>query len=127
MDGNVHYANMKLPEVATRDVHSAATIEAGFLKMAYNVPIIPSWQMHRGSAKRMTNNAGKISTTDSNNLYGEILGVRFDQWKQAFKRKMTMETTRIANADSWEIVALARWGMAYRDNEASAVTYYVGV
>ena len=35
--------------------------------------------------------------------------------------------TRIANADSWEIVALARLGLAYRDNEASAITYNVGV
>jgi hypothetical protein len=55
------------------------------------------------------------------------VAVRFDQWKQAFKRRMTMETTRIANADSWEIVALARWGLAYRDSEASAITYNVGV
>jgi hypothetical protein len=40
---------------------------------------------------------------------------------------MTLETTRIANADSWEIVALVRWGMTNRDNEASAVTYNVGL
>jgi hypothetical protein len=38
-----------------------------------------------------------------------------------------METTRIANADSWEIVALMRFGLAYRDSEASAILYNVGV
>jgi hypothetical protein len=40
---------------------------------------------------------------------------------------MSMEVTRIANADSYEIVAIARLGLAYRDNEASAITYNVGV
>jgi hypothetical protein len=40
---------------------------------------------------------------------------------------MTIETTRIANADSWEIVALARIGLAYRDSEAAAETYNVGI
>ena len=127
VDGNVHYANMKLPEVKTRDVHSAATIENGFLRMAYGVPIIPSWQMHRISAKRMAESTGKIDETDSDNTLGAIVAIRFDQWRQAFKRRMTLETTRIANADAWEVVALIRWGMAYRDNEASAVTYNVGV
>ena len=61
------------------------------------------------------------------NTTGAIVAVRFDQWKQAFKRRMTLETTRIANADSWEIVALVRWGMTNRDAEASAITYNVGV
>jgi hypothetical protein len=127
VDGNVHYANMLLPEVKTKDVNSAATVENGFVKKFFGVDVIPSWQMHRQSAKRMTNTAGKISVTDSNNLYGEIIAVRWDQWKQAFKRRMTMTTTYIANADAYEIVALMRWGLAYRDNEASALTYYVGV
>jgi len=38
-----------------------------------------------------------------------------------------MEVTRIANADSWEIVALSRWGLAYRDVEASAISYNLTV
>jgi hypothetical protein len=83
--------------------------------------------MHRASANRKVNTAGKADLdTAGNNTTGAILAIRFDQWKQAFKRRMTMETTRIANADSWEIVALVRWGMAYRDTEASAISYNVG-
>jgi hypothetical protein len=128
VDGNVHYAMSRLPEVKTKDVNTAATVENGFVSMVYGVKVLPSWQMHRNSAKRMANTAGKIDAdTDSNNTTGAILCVRWDQWKQAYKRRMTIETTRIANADSWEIVALARLGLAYRDNEASAVTYNVGV
>ena len=132
VDPNVHYANMKLPEVKTRDVYSAATIENGFVTRMFNVPVIPSWSMHRASTaagyERKANTAGKVDVdTTTNNTTGAILAVRFDQWKQAYKRRMTMETTRIANADSWEIVALARWGLAYRDTEASAISYNVGV
>jgi hypothetical protein len=128
VDGNVHYALAKLPEVKTRDVNSAATVENGFVSRIYGVGVIPSWQMHRASAKRMANTAGKIDAdTDANNTRGAVVAVRWDQWKQAYKRRMTMETTRIANADSWEIVAIARWGLGYRDGEASAILYNVGV
>ena len=118
----------RLPEVKTKDVNTAATVENGFVSRVYGVSVLPSWQMHRASAKRMANSAGKIDAdTDSNNTLGAILCVRWDQWKQAYKRRMTIETTRIANADSWEIVALARLGLAYREGEASAITYNVGV
>ena len=128
VDPNVHYANMKLAEALTKDVYSGATFENGFLKRAYGVEIIPSWQMHNVSAKRMANAAGVIDAdTDANNTKGAILCVRWDQWKLAYKRRMTMEVTRIANADSWEIVALARWGLAYRDTEASAISYNITV
>lgn len=128
VDFNTFYAAANLPEVKTRDVNTAATVENGFLKRAYGYNILPAYQMHRISAKRMANTAGKIDAdTDSNNTTGSILAVRWDQWVMAYKRRMTMETTRIANADSWEIVCLMRWGCAYRDTEASAITYNVGV
>jgi len=128
VDYNTHYANMKLPEVKTRDVSSAATVENGFLKYAYGYEILPAFQMHRNSTARLANTSGKVATgTPGNNTTGAILAVRFDQWKQAFKRRMTLETTRIANADSWEIVALVRWGMTYRDTEAAAISYNVGI
>jgi hypothetical protein len=56
------------------------------------------------------------------------LGVRTDQWKLGYKRKMTIEVNRIANADSYEVVALMRWGLLSRDTKyPSAITYNVGV
>jgi hypothetical protein len=109
-------------------VNSAATVENGFVSKVWGVPVIPSWQYHRASAKRMANSAGKIDAdTDSNNTLGSFVCVRWDQWKQAYKRRMTLETTRLASSDSWEIVAHMRIGLAYRDGEASAITYNVGV
>ena len=128
VDPNVHFANMTLPEVKTRDVFSAATIENGFLKRAYGVEIFPSWQFHKGATGLKANTAGKVDLdTQGNNTKGAILCVRPDQWKMAYKRRMTIELTRFANSDSYEIVALARFGLGYRDTEASAISYNVGI
>lgn len=128
LDYNTMWAAMDLPEIKTKDVFSAATIENGFLTRVYNTRVLYAYQMHRMASDRKVNTAGKVDQdTVANNTTGAILAVRFDQWRQAFKRRMTLETTRIANADSWEIVALVRWGMAYRDNEASAISYNVAV
>jgi hypothetical protein len=130
IDPNTLKAGSKLPEVLTKDVNSVATLENGWLKKIWNVDVIPSWFMHYSSTTnaRKANSSGKVDqTTQSNNAYGGILGVRFDQWKLAFKRRMKIETTRIANADVTEIVATLRAGLGYRDNEAAAETYFVGV
>lgn len=128
LDFNTMWAALDLPEIKTRDVFGLATIENGFLTRIYNTRVLYAYQMHRMAADRKANTAGKVDQdTTANNTTGSIVAVRFDQWKQAYKRRMTMETTRIANADAWEIVALVRWGMAYRDSEASAITYNVGI
>jgi len=128
VDPNVHFANMSLPEVKTRDVFSAATIENGFLKRAYGVEIFPSWQFHRGATGLKANSAGKIDLdTQGNNTLGAFLCVRPDQWKFAYKRRMTIESTRFASSDTYEIVALARFGLGYRDAEAAAISYNVGI
>jgi len=132
VDFNTHFANLKLPEAKTRDVFSNATFENGFLKRAWGYEVIPAFNMHKVSTgagyERKVNTAGKVDQdTASNNTTGAILAVRFDQWKMPFKRRMTMEVTRIANADSWEIVSFMRLGLGYRDLEASAITYNVGV
>lgn len=128
IDFNTMWAAMDLPEIKTKDVFSAATIENGFLARVYRTEVLNAYQMHKNQASRLANTAGKIDAdTAGNNTTGAILAVRWDQWKQAFKRRMTLETTRIANADSWEIVALVRWGFTYRDTEASAITYNVGI
>ena len=128
VDGNTYYAMSTLPEVKTKDVNTAATVENGFVSRVYGVGVLASWQMHRISAKRMANNAGKIDLdTDANNTLGAVLCVRWDQWKQAYKRRMTIEVTRRPESDSWDIVALCRLGLVNRDTEASAITYNVGV
>jgi len=132
VDFNTHWKALELPEVKTRDVFGPATIENGFLTGIYGYKIVPSFQMHKMSNssgyERKVNSAGKVDLdTATNDVYGAILAVRFDQWKFAYKRRMTIETTRVPRSDSWEIVGLMRCGLAYRDTEASAISYYVAV
>jgi len=128
VDPNVYKASLKFSSLKTKDVWANATLESGVLTKLWGYEVIPSWFMHYVSAKRMTAATGLIDgNTDTNNTKGAILGVRWDQWKLAYKRRMTMEVTRFANSDSWEIVALARWGLAYRDDEAAAISYNLTV
>lgn len=127
VDPNTWFATAALPEAKDKN-QTVFQFDGGNVTRAYLVEVIPSWFMHYASATRKANTAGKVDQdTAANNAYGAILGVRFDQWKIAYKRMMTMETTRFANSDTWEIVALTRWGLGQRDTLASSETYYVGI
>ena len=124
VDPNVYWKALELPEVKTRDVFAIPTIENGVLTGIYGYKLHRSHFMHFKSAVRKANTSGKVDqTTVGNNTTGSILAVRWDQWLMGYRRRMTMETTRIARADVTEIVALARLGLAQRDTEASAITY----
>jgi len=128
IDANAYWKTIALPEVKTRDVSAAPTIENGRLTGLWGYSLDKSAFMHYKSAARKANTAGKVDqTTPANNTTGAILAVRWDQWKLAWKRRMTMEVTRIPRADASEIVALMRVGLGQRDTEASAITYNVGV
>ena len=131
VDYNTYYASLNLPELKTQDTFRMATLENGALTSIYNRDVLPSFQMHLRAGtgyERKANTAGKVDqTTASNNTTGSILAVNFSQWLLAYKRRMTMEVTRLARSDSWEIVSLMRFGLAYRDTEASAITYNVAV
>jgi len=124
----VHYKALELADVKTRDVFAGATLENGRLNAIYGYPIMTSHHMHKAQASRLANSAGKIDLdTAGNNTTGSILAVRFDQWMFGYRRRMTLETTRVPAADSTEIVALMRFGLINRDNEATAISYNVTV
>jgi len=128
IDKNVYWKSLALAELKTKDVFSNATIEGGQLKNIWGFPVLVSNQMCRMSASRLSQSNGFVDQdTTTDNLYGSILCVRWDQWKFGWKRRMTLETTRIPRADVTEIVALMRFGLVYRDTEAAAMSYYVGI
>lgn len=127
-DVNIHWAALELADVKSRDVFTAATIETGKLAGIYGYKHFVSPWMHYMSAVRKANTAGKVDrTTPANNTTGSILAVRWDQWRLGWKRRMTIETTRVPRSDHTEIVALARVGLKYRDTEASAISYNITV
>ena len=128
VDPSTYYKTITLPEVLTRDVFSSPTLEGGQLKGLWGYELLQSANMHRMSSVRKANSAGKVDQdTTTNNAYGAILAVRWDQWKFGFQRRMTLEVDRFAASDTNEIVAMMVCGLIQRDTEASAITYYVGV
>jgi hypothetical protein len=124
----VHWKALELPDVKTRDVFNGATIENGRLTNIYGYPIYVSHHMHKAQASRLANTSGKIDLdTAGNNTTSAILAVRWDQWMFGWRRRMTIETTRIAAADATEIVAMMRYGLIHRDNEAAAISYNITI
>jgi len=128
IDPLTHYKSLELPEVKTKDVRSQATIEGGQLTGLWGYKINVSGQIAYRAGNCLSNSAGKVDVdTTTNNAYGQILAVRYDQWRFAFRRRMTMETTRYARADPTELVAMVRIGLIQRDTEAAAISYNLTV
>lgn len=134
-DGNVYWKALEMSTVKTKDVWENATLANGELTGLWGFELKPSWNMHfdesesiTGAYELMANSAGKLDLdTAANNTLGAILAVRWDQWAIAWKRRMTLETSRWPESDTNQIVAIARWGLKHRDNEASAISYNVSV
>lgn len=128
IDRHTHWKALELPEVKTRDVFGGATLEGGRLASVWGYPVYVSAQIARGGSGK-SNTAGKVDAdTAGNNTKGQILAVRPDRWRFGWRRRMTIETTRIPAADSTEIVALMRAGLIYSAaDDAAAVTYNLTV
>jgi phage head maturation protease len=128
IDPWTHWKSLELTEVKTQDVFSAPTIENGTLMNIWGYDVNTSIHMHKANQDATyglkANSAGKLDLdTASNNTTGVILAVRWDQWQFGWRRRMTLETTRIPAADATEIVSLMRFGMVQRDTEASTISY----
>jgi hypothetical protein len=131
-DLHVAWKTLELSEVLTRDVFSQPTIEGGVLTGIWGYTVYESAFMHFANQDATyglkANTAGKVDLdTAANNTTGSILAVRWDQWQLGIKRRMTIETQRIPQADATQIVALLRFGLTQRDTEASAITYNLTV
>jgi hypothetical protein len=130
IDLHTAWKSLELTEVKTKDVFSAPTIENGTLVNIWGYDVNASAFMHYANQdatyglKAQTNGLVDLDTA-SDNTTGSILAVRWDQWQFGIKRRMTIETQRIPQADATQIVALMRWGLTQRDTEASAISYGV--
>ena len=128
LDRHTHWKTLELPEVKTRDVFGGATLEAGRLSNIWGYPVYVSGQIARGGNGK-SNTAGKVDAdTAANNTKGQILAVRWDRWQFGWRRRMTLETTRIPAADSTEIVALMRAGLIYSaSDDCASISYNLTV
>lgn len=128
VDRHTMYKTLTLKEVKTRDVFGGATIEGGRVASIWGYPVYMSGQVARlGGGK--TNSAGKVDLdTVANNAKGQIIAVRPDRWRFGWRRRMTIETTRVPAADSTEIVALMRVGFKHSvADDAAAISYNLTV
>ena len=126
----VHYKTLELTDVKSRDVFSGATIESGQLTGIYGYKINTTTNLCAPdpNGEGLSNTDGKIDQdTAANNTKGTILAVRPDQWRIGYRKDITLETTRIARADAYELVGLMRAGLIQRDTEACAVSYNLTV
>ena len=132
IDPATHWKALELATLKTRDVFGNPTVEEGRLMNLWGYEVLRSAHMHKANADAtyggLANAAGKLDLdTPGNNTKGVILAVRWDQWQFGWRRRMTIETQRIAAADATEIVALMRFGMVQRDTEAATITYNLTV
>ncbi len=128
VDMPTYWKSLALAALKTKDVWERATMQSGQLTNIWGYPLKASAFMHYISTSRCANTAGKVDyDVQGNNVTGSILAVRWDQWKLKWKRRMTVETDRWIESDTNQIVAMVRWGLGYRDVEASAVTYNLTV
>jgi hypothetical protein len=115
-------------DVKDGDQYGSPTLDKGLVNSLWGYSIELDTGLAYKSANRLTNTAGKVDqTTAANNTKGEILAVRWDQWKLGFRRRMSIETQRIPDADSTQIVCFMRVGLNNRDAEAAALTYNLTV
>lgn len=118
IDSDTALAALNISTLKTRDTFSAATIEEGELVKIWKVALLESGQISLANAN------GKVQVTSpEGNTRGRIGLARPDQWMARWKRRMSMEVTRFAYADAFQVVAHMRWGMAYRDSDSVAVAY----
>lgn len=132
VDTNVHWKTAELPEVKTRDVNVQATIENGMVTHLWRYPVYRSFSMHYASRaatgyEYKANTAGKISSTAASNTTGSLLAVRWDQWLLGWKSRMKLTVTPHPEWDGFEIVAIMRFGLVYRDTDAAAISYNLTV
>ena len=133
VDGLTWYKTTELPEVLTHDVFTGATLEEGQISRIFGSPLMVSAHMHLvGSFRQaggLANASGLIDQdVGGNNTTGSILCVRPDRWRMYFRRRTTLEVTRVPYADVWDVVMYVRASLTNRDaTTASSITYNVTV
>lgn len=121
IDSDTALAAANIDTLKTRDLYAYPTLEEGILMQIIKIKVMESGQMP------LANAAGFVSATPGNNIYGRIALARPDQWASRWKRRIQTDVHYDGYSDTTRITAHLRWGMAYRDNEAAAVSYGVPV
>jgi hypothetical protein len=131
-DMATYWKLLTLTEMKSRDFSQPGTVSGQTILTPWGFEVIGSPNMHRANQDATyglkANAAGKVDlTTPSNNTKGAMVGVRWDQWRLGYKRRMTFEVDRDPISDATTIVVNMRIGLVYRDTEASSISYNITV
>jgi hypothetical protein len=122
IDPDTELATLALLELQTVDVAGGRnTILMGSVPSLYAVDVFNSGFLP------LSNTAGKVSGTGSNNVRGSILLIYAPYWGFAYKRNLTLESQRDIISGTTTFVATMRAGLVARGTNAATITYNVGV
>lgn len=133
VDMHTYWKALQLDEMKDTTYGMGQTTVAGQTMLTpWGYEVIGSPNMHRANLDATyglkANGNGKVDLdTASNNTKGAIVGVRWDQWRFGYKRRMAFEIERFPRADATSIVVTMRVGLINRDTDASAISYNITV
>ena len=93
----------------------------GELGMIDGIPVIVSAEMG------LTEADGKISTTGSNNVYGQAVLVYRPGWIVGYRRQVVATAKYFEEYDAYQLFAHARLAFNRFDADVASCLYYIGV
>jgi len=116
VDPYTYSAALAILSVKTRDVAGLdGTLFTGKLPPMFGIDTLRSGQMAKA------NSSGKLPVAAG--TLGRILAVYAPYWAMVWKRRLTIETARLAMSKTNVVIASMRLGFRYRSTTASAVSY----
>lgn len=113
-----HDRLLALPELLTIDKYGQnATILTGEVGRVNGIPVLVTGELG------LSNTAGMVSGTGSNNTRTSFLLVYKPYWKLGFRRRMTMSLDFVPYYDTYVLTATARLGMVRQDADCASILY----
>lgn len=113
-----HDRLLALPELLTIDKYGQnATILTGEVGRINGIPVLVSGELG------LSNTAGMVSGTGSNNTRTSFLLVYKPYWKVGFRRRMSMSLDFVPYYDTYVLTATARLGMVRQDADCASILY----
>ncbi len=120
IDPDTENASLGIPSISTEDVRRTfATIESGILTNIYGIDVATS------GFQLLANTAGKV--TVATGTTGTILLIYAPYWGVAYRRQIIVDTAFDVLSGSFIVVTSMRMGIIARGNNASVLSFNVGV
>lgn len=92
-----------------------------------SVPAIDGIPVYASQELSLTNAAGKVSETGSNNTRGQLILAAKPGWKIGYRRQVTLYVEFLPYYDSYQLYASVRIALTNKDNVCASVLYNIAV